>query len=108
MVSGIKTKCDFCNEKAKYDGKTKMGPWAFMCEAHFSKFGVKEEGMYSLLKETIEPTKVCSICGQEKPISDYYEYVDNKGRNRLRTECKQCNLQNRKEADIRKTHNHNH
>lgn len=24
-------KCDFCEKEAFYDGKTKMGPWAYMC-----------------------------------------------------------------------------
>jgi len=33
-------KCDFCDMKAHYDGKTIMGPWANMCELHFRKFGV--------------------------------------------------------------------
>lgn len=29
-------KCDFCANKAGYDGATKMGPWAYMCETCFS------------------------------------------------------------------------
>lgn len=33
-------KCDFCLDKAKYDGKTKVGPWAYMCKKHFKQFGV--------------------------------------------------------------------
>jgi len=32
--------CDFCNNLAKYDGKTKIGPWAYMCERHFKEYGV--------------------------------------------------------------------
>jgi len=32
--------CDFCRREAKYDGKTKMGPWAYMCEFHFRQFGL--------------------------------------------------------------------
>lgn len=39
--------CDFCKQDplvpyqaAKYDGRTKMGPWAMMCEEHFKVFGV--------------------------------------------------------------------
>lgn len=39
--------CDYCKqegrtppEKAEYDGKTKHGPWAYMCEEHFNKYGV--------------------------------------------------------------------
>ena len=37
--------CDFCaadhrSRKAEYDGATKMGPWAFMCPAHFEEYGL--------------------------------------------------------------------
>ena len=37
--------CDFCREvgiekPAKYDAKTKMGPWASMCEAHNYRYGI--------------------------------------------------------------------
>ena len=37
--------CDFCIEQgvscaAKYDGKTILGPWAYMCDAHFQRYGV--------------------------------------------------------------------
>jgi len=33
-------KCDFCAQTAAYDGKTRMGPWAYMCEAHYVQHGV--------------------------------------------------------------------
>lgn len=39
--------CNFCEaygisppEKAAYDGKTKMGGWAYMCRIHWRKFGI--------------------------------------------------------------------
>lgn len=34
--------CDFdaTHAKAAYDGKTTMGPWAYMCNACYSKYGV--------------------------------------------------------------------
>ena len=39
--------CDFCRQnplvmyqEAHYDGKTRMGPWTFMCREHFNRFGV--------------------------------------------------------------------
>lgn len=37
-------KCDFCKKNgteadAHYDGKTTLGPWAFMCTPHFSTYG---------------------------------------------------------------------
>ena len=33
-------RCDFCSAKAEYDGKTRDGPWAYMCEAHFRLRGI--------------------------------------------------------------------
>ncbi len=38
-------KCDFehrggCFNAARYDGKTKQGSWANMCEQHFEIYGV--------------------------------------------------------------------
>lgn len=29
--------CDFCNDGtlAEYDAKTMLGPWAYMCKAHY-------------------------------------------------------------------------
>lgn len=33
-------KCDFCAQTAAYDGRTRMGPWAYMCEAHYVQHGV--------------------------------------------------------------------
>jgi hypothetical protein len=32
-------KCNFCDEEARYDGKTIQGPWAYMCVEHYCKFG---------------------------------------------------------------------
>jgi ribosomal protein L37AE/L43A len=32
--------CQFCEKKAKYDARTKMGSWAFLCQSCFDKYGV--------------------------------------------------------------------
>lgn len=32
--------CDFCSNPAEYDGKTKLGPWAYMCGGHFKEHGI--------------------------------------------------------------------
>lgn len=38
--------CDFCllegeaRTDARYDGRTKQGPWGYMCEKHFTECGV--------------------------------------------------------------------
>jgi len=33
-------KCRFCNTTAQYDGKTKNGPWTYMCQIHFNEYGI--------------------------------------------------------------------
>lgn len=33
-------RCNFCDKEAHYDGKTKMGPWAYMCGKHFEFHGI--------------------------------------------------------------------
>jgi len=40
VVISEKHKCQFCGDEAKYDGKTKVGPWAWMCEKCFIRYGV--------------------------------------------------------------------
>lgn len=39
-------KCDFCEEEALYDGKTKLrgGAWAYMCPLHWMEYGVGKLG----------------------------------------------------------------
>ena len=48
---GSKLVCDFCIRQRSdlsqplatkffVDGKTQMGPWAIMCDAHFERYGV--------------------------------------------------------------------
>ena len=32
--------CAFCGELAKYDAKTRRGPWAYMCEYHYFNCGM--------------------------------------------------------------------
>ena len=37
--------CDFCKREgrqrpAQYDGKTVFGPWAYMCETHYQRYGI--------------------------------------------------------------------
>jgi hypothetical protein len=41
-VVGTMPNCDICanGTKAVYDGKTRMGPWAYMCESHYQSYGL--------------------------------------------------------------------
>lgn len=42
VVVSERPSCDFCNisTPAMIDGKTKMGPWANMCNKHYAMYGV--------------------------------------------------------------------
>lgn len=100
---GIKPRCDFCSEPAVYDGKTIMGPWAHMCEAHFNKYGVRLPGLFSRLDKAAPVlTKKCLLCRQVRPIEEFYEYTDSRGVKRYRTECKTCNLEEKKRRRFKK------
>jgi len=41
--------CDFCPKskpkKAKYDGQTRFGAWAYMCQKHWEFNGIGKLGM---------------------------------------------------------------
>ena len=101
-MAHIKQKCDFCSKPATYDAMTTRGPWAFMCDEHFERLALKAGDTYKRL-EPIEVTKkVCSVCGKEKHIGEFYQYTDNRGVRRFRTECKECNLAARKVQRFKK------
>jgi len=100
--------CDFCKQVAKYDGKTKLGPWAFMCEEHFKHLGYSIPGLYTALDKQSCAVKACAHCGKEKPVSEFYRYTDAHGVERLRNECKACNLAERKAANIRRARRQQH
>ena len=56
--------CDFCGAAAHYDGKTKIGPWANMCENCFKKLGVGLGlGKGQKLVALVSATKTCEECG---------------------------------------------
>lgn len=44
--------CDLCRgpnrQPAKYDALTKMGVWAYLCEAHFYRCAVDRDGKVGL------------------------------------------------------------
>lgn len=101
-MSQVKQKCDFCTKPAVYDAKTAYGPWAFMCEEHFELLASKVSGTYSRLEAPQCSKKVCSHCGVEKPLSEFYKYTDGRGVERYRTECKACNLASRKVQRLKK------
>ena len=90
-------KCDFCADEAVYDAKTVMGPWAFLCEAHWEKYGTNIRT--KIAKEI--GVKRCINCNKEKPLSQFYRYTDSRGVIRHRTDCKECNLLGKKIARIK-------
>ncbi len=36
-------KCDFCECNARYNAKTKNGPWAYMCLRHWKNYALSDE-----------------------------------------------------------------
>lgn len=96
----VAQKCDFCDRAAVYDGKTKLGPWAFMCETHRQLLGV-ESPLYVHRLDGVVPKKRCTVCGEEKQLKDFYSYTDHSGVLRYRSECKVCNL-HRKQTTYQK------
>lgn len=42
-------KCDFCDKQAIVDGKTQMGPWAYMCPDHLQQHGYPSSKMNTKL-----------------------------------------------------------
>jgi hypothetical protein len=49
--------CDLCKERPAYvDGKTRMGPWAYMCSPCFETYGVGL-GMGRGQRLLIDPTE---------------------------------------------------
>lgn len=50
--------CDFCPESGIYDGKTRMGPWANMCEGHLHDYGYPEsnELTFRRVKTSSDPS----------------------------------------------------
>ena len=49
--------CDFCGDVAKYDGKTKLGPWGSMCKPCFKVHGLGlglGKGQELVIKEEVE------------------------------------------------------
>ncbi len=73
--------CDICKsegktELAEYDGHTKIGQWAFMCQAHFDLCGVGlgEGKGQKLVLPTKQPdelvvkaNELCQECGKDCP-----------------------------------------
>jgi len=68
--------CDFCDTtktEAKYDGATSMGPWAYMCEQHYSQYG---EGLGLGLGQRLIVKTICKDCNHEKPTPDPFGILD--------------------------------
>jgi hypothetical protein len=71
-------KCDFCNETAKYDARTKVGQWAYMCTECFKKHGVGKlgtgYGQEFVLREPLKVSKKAKTEGetvQGKELTDF-------------------------------------
>lgn len=96
-------KCDLCNTDAKYEAKNMNGITTRLCEQH--KVRLDMAGLIKGIQEIVSPpcqTAVCSLCGETKCVDAFYSYTDAHGVKRKRSECKQCNLEERKKRRLRK------
>ena len=56
---------------AKYDAKTKMDPWAYMCEPHFKAYGIGlGVGKGQMLKQHRDTSY-----GNERPSSSFVRII---------------------------------
>lgn len=99
-------KCDFCKEVALYEMTISVDGRDVNCKvcekhkAHLTTLYSNSTCMSIL--PTVDEFKTCALCGVTKSISEFYSYTDRKGIPRLRTECKECNLEERKSLTFRK------
>lgn len=99
-------KCDFCKEVALYElaiSSDGQDVKCKVCEKHKAHFAtLYSDCTCTSMIPTVGEFKTCALCGITKPIDDFYSYTDHKGIPRLRTECKECNLEERKSLTFRK------
>lgn len=82
-------KCDFCSERAKYDGKTKNGQWANMCQKDFDEYGVglgMGRGQKLVVQQPAKPDGRKGVL-IAKLISDLADVVEDGAAD---VECPQC------------------
>lgn len=78
--------CDFCKSvdpeskvEASFDGRTKMGPWGFMCSTHYGLYGVglgtgDGQRLVLAVKETVtRPGFDCPVHGERHPLIAHWE-----------------------------------
>lgn len=86
-------KCNFCEEQAEFDDKTKMGSWAYMCRKHEIQYGV---GIGTKLEKRVKidagktdeiptvtvpltldsvATVTCPHCGESRSVEPDANYV---------------------------------
>lgn len=39
-IAGPRPACDLCGAPARYDAKTKQGPWGYLCQDDFENHGI--------------------------------------------------------------------
>jgi hypothetical protein len=83
VIVNVLPQCQFnCEEKAVYDTRTKIGPWAFVCEAHWKEHGVGRLGTGFGQRLVVWPAPVllncgsCPFCGEDAilTLKDTDEY----------------------------------
>ena len=96
-------KCDLCKRPATHsimDANTSAT--IYVCDKHIDDIKISKNSVVSTIKPSIVATTVCSLCGKAKSVDEFYAYTDKRGVKRRRSECKTCNLMERKIRRLRK------
>jgi hypothetical protein len=47
-LAGEIKQCQFCTDRARFDSKTTLGPWAYLCGPHFAELGTMQAAAFRL------------------------------------------------------------
>ena len=94
-------RCDFCKDEAIGRIIINDIPTINVCLAHAEKNKLLGR-LHPFNTSVLELKVACSHCFEQKPLSDYYYYNDARGVRRRRTECRECNLMERKIRRLKK------
>jgi hypothetical protein len=64
VVVNALPQCQFCKKNAAYDGRTKNGPWAFMCEECWVEHGVGQTGTGYGQRLVLNDAPIVVVCGR--------------------------------------------
>lgn len=95
--------CDFCKNKAMFEALSARGKKMYLCEQHAKT--IPHTQIKAVHHAEQPKTKRCTMCGEEKSISEFYKTKNAFGKTYLRPECKKCFQEARRLTELRKALN---